>query len=496
MTKSKPTLLAATLLLATLFTLSCSDGGGGNDAVVKKAKISGVSQKGPFVKGSAAILYELNKDLSQTGRIFQDIIADDKGTFEIKNVELVSPYALLKAEGYYRNEVTGQISAAPITLYAIADVTDRDNVNINILTHLEYRRVMKLVEGGMGVREAKKQAHKEILAVFGISGDFADSEDMSIFGNSESDAALLAISVLLQKDLGEGEFSMQLAEFSLAFAEIGTWDNETAKAAIADWALSADLGGIRSNILAWGLSSDVPDFGKHMTAYWTAHFGLGVCNYELQGTFKEPYYICNDGFWKKANCSEIYPSKKPCFFDERDGKHYKYDVLINNDNFIEIIIMKENLNYSRNNTLGYCYGEDMDGTNPHKDGIGCDNGYGRVYEWNVAMDGNSLQDLCPKGWRIPNLVEWNTINSILRNNNRQGSAFFGILSGNYNLDSQYPPLGWKERDVSGFAWANNSDKSFVWYGYDDLSIDTYMWMDPQTSDYAVKAHFPIRCITD
>jgi len=354
MNKSKLTLLTAALALATALTFSCSDDSGGGGNPVKKAKISGVSQKGPFTKGSAAILYELNNDLSQTGRIFQDIIADDKGNFEIKNVELVSPYALLKAEGYYRNEVTGQVSAAPITLYAIADVTDRDNVNVNLLTHLEYRRVMKLAEGGKSVREAKKQAQKEILAVFGISGDFIDSEDMSIFGTSEGDAALLAISVLLQRNLSEGNFSEQLSAFSLEFAESGTWDNETVRTAMADWAgdtfrycysseaclliyaatdelnceergnkvvvscdnsdfAKMDLPLIKNNILAWGLSENVPAFEKYVNGFWADNYGLGECSGNREREIKlnenktssNMYYVCESGSWRAMSEFEI-----------------------------------------------------------------------------------------------------------------------------------------------------------------------------------------------
>jgi len=252
-------LLTAALVLATAFTLSCSsdDGGGneppgnglagGNDSSssvltvssssdggqsetkITKSSITGISQKGPFVKGSRATLYELDDSFSQTGRQFFDIIADDLGTFEIKNVELVSPYALLEADGFYRNEVTGQTSTAPIKLYAIADIREKDNVNVNLLTHLEYYRVLNLVEGGKSVAEAKKQAQKEILAVFGISGEFENSEDMSIFGTTEGDAVLLAISILLQGNLGEGNFSQRLTDFALNLKESGAWNNETAK---------------------------------------------------------------------------------------------------------------------------------------------------------------------------------------------------------------------------------------------------------------------------
>jgi len=337
---------------------SSSSGGGGVAGSLRKDQISGVSQKGPFVKGSTATLYELDDKFVQTGRSFRDIIADDKGSFDIKiNVELVSPYAMLEADGYYRNEVTGKISTGTIKLYAVADIREKSNVNVNILTHLEYYRVQKLVEGGKSLQDAKKQAQKEILAVFGISGSFENSEDMSIFGTTDGDAALLAISVLLQGELSEGQFVERLTDFRLGFRETGAWDNETAKNAMADWAsagalgfvassyclydptyqypgnsncwpmptddmckggklvtscsnpssvisITSSLAKVRGNILGWNLSSAVPDFEKYVNNYWYVNYGLGACNASLQNSIKSSSknvdFICKDNAWAAA----------------------------------------------------------------------------------------------------------------------------------------------------------------------------------------------------
>jgi uncharacterized protein (TIGR02145 family) len=279
----------------------------GSESTVKitKSKISGVSQKGPFVEGSTVTLYELNDEFAQTGRSFKSIIADNKGSFEIRGVELISPYAMLEASGYYRNEVTGQLSKSPITLFAIADVREKDNFNVNLLTHLEYYRVLNLAESGKDVAEAKKQAQEEILAVFGIDGNFENSEDMNIFGATEGDAALLAISVLLQGNLSEGEFSQRLTNFAQSIKESGKWENETAKTAIADWASAASLAGIRSNITSWGLSSEAPDFEKYVTDYWTTAYSLGGCasanDDEIKKDNRDIYRICKTGNWVVAS---------------------------------------------------------------------------------------------------------------------------------------------------------------------------------------------------
>ncbi len=274
--------LALLAIFAVALVLSCSDLGRDNPldpkswkydpslaqgAKITKEKITGFSQKGPFIVNSSVTLQELDARLSQTGNLFQGL-TDASGGFEINGITLASPYALLKAEGYYRNEVTGG-NSEQITLYAIADITDKSSVNVNILTHLEYHRVLSLVEQGKSLREAKQQALGEILAVFGIGAGAAakGSEDMSIFGTGDGDAALLAISVLLQGGLGAGDFSALLGSFSQGFKVSGVWEDEAGKAAVKAWACTADLAAIRSNVLAWGISASVPNFEKYVTAY-------------------------------------------------------------------------------------------------------------------------------------------------------------------------------------------------------------------------------------
>jgi len=99
--------------------------------------ISGFSQKGPFAKGSAITIWEFNANTAKTERSFATSVTDDDGSFGIKNLDLTTPYVLIKAEGFYRSEESGNLSASPITLYSLADVKSKGKVNVNVLTHLE-----------------------------------------------------------------------------------------------------------------------------------------------------------------------------------------------------------------------------------------------------------------------------------------------------------------------------------------------------------------------
>ena len=113
-------------------------------AIVDKT-ISGGSQKGPFVNGSSVTVLELGEEsLAQTGSSYEGKIKNDKGEFSLKVAKLVSPYVLLKANGFYRNEITGEKSKSPVTLYALTDLSERDEANVNLLTHMPYERSIYL----------------------------------------------------------------------------------------------------------------------------------------------------------------------------------------------------------------------------------------------------------------------------------------------------------------------------------------------------------------
>lgn len=287
---------------------------------IKNKSITGVSQKGPFVTGTPIKVYELDgKTYAQTGKSFTGKITSDDGKFSVSNVSLASQYALLEANGYYRNEVTGEKSKGAITLYAITDLSDRKNVNINPLTHLEYERVLYLVGTGINIPAAKKQAEAEILNAFGISGKFESSEDLDIFSEGEGNAALLAISVMMLGGLGdskdessEAELTERLAKFAADIEKDGTWDDEETKAAIADWASEAKIDEIQYGIKEWKLSDVIPAFEKYVRNFWHTNYGLSICNSENSGvvaaaknSLVQKYLICRDGKWERARKIEV-----------------------------------------------------------------------------------------------------------------------------------------------------------------------------------------------
>ena len=308
-----------TFLLAACGDDSKAAGGTEEDSAITAIKdktVSGVSQKGPFVKGASVTVYELDgKSLSQTGRSYEGKIKNERGEFSVDVVKLESQYALLKADGYYRNEITGEKSNSTVTLYAMTNLSDRNEVNVNLLTHLEYERSRYLVKyEKMGVGKAKLQAESEVLKSFGIEDEFENSENLNIFGEDDGSAALLAVSVLMQGDLKEADFTERLTEYADDIEEDGVWDDKKTATKIADWAAEKSLNGglttIRSNIAGWELSADVPAFEKYVNNYWWQNYGLGSCTEKREGEVLqntnalsksyETYFICKKGVWRVA----------------------------------------------------------------------------------------------------------------------------------------------------------------------------------------------------
>ena len=323
--------ILGSLVLGAMFW-ACSDdgkevvGGASGDlgvTAVKDWKVAGVSQKGPFVTGSAVTVQELDGiTLKQTGKSFKGSIKSDKGDFAINGIDLVSQYAMLEASGYYWSEICGCKSMGTVTLRAITDLSDRNNVNINLFTHLEFERVMHLVtEEGKTVAEAKAQAESEILASFGIDVQLENPEDLNIFESGDGNAALLAVSVLMQGNADAADLSERMGDFSTALAAEGSWDNPKTKAAMADWASEADVYGmfpdLLRNLREWG-NDEVPDFVKYVRNFWYDIYGLGACTESREGEVAADsnkqsvfYYkksdlrfVCESGKWKKAETLE------------------------------------------------------------------------------------------------------------------------------------------------------------------------------------------------
>ena len=311
-------------LLFLLFLISCGNDSGNsaeNSEKIINTTISGMAQ-GPFEKGATVSVYELDTNFQQTGYNIETSIKSDKGDFSVKLRDFESQYILFKVEGYYFNIFTNKKIKDKLTLYALTDLSERDKVNINLLTHLAYNRTQYLVsEKNVPIKKAKKQAENEVLKAFEIEDDFDDAEDIDIFGKGKQSAALLAISVLMQSHLLDASLNDRLADFASDIEKDGTWDNEQIKTEIADWAsrvsLNSGFDKVKGYIKKWNQTVDLSAFEKYVENFWQQNYNLGECtdkrSYEVKGNrnklsnFREEHFICKSNKWEMTPTEEKYP---------------------------------------------------------------------------------------------------------------------------------------------------------------------------------------------
>ncbi len=239
---------------------------------VNRTDVSGFVQKGPFINGTDISVTELTEELAQIGKMFSSQIMDNKGTFDIKNIELTSPFVELKANGFYFNEVANENSPAQLTLFALADVTETSDINVNVLSNLEKNRVQYLVSNGTNFKDAKQQAQAEILSIFEIESDnISDSERLDISKPGDGNAALLAASVILQGYLPVSELSELLANISTDIREDGILNSAQLGTTLINNARLIKLAEIRQNLASkyetLGLATVVPNFEKYVNQF-------------------------------------------------------------------------------------------------------------------------------------------------------------------------------------------------------------------------------------
>ena len=187
--------------------------------------VSGKVEKGPFVSGSTINLQPMDSKLTPTGSTFSSSITDNSGNFTFNTTTLETPYAQLTANGYYFNENKGALSIGTLSLRAVVDLSELQTVNVNILTHLKYSRIINLVKNaGKSYKEANKQAQQELLSAFGLQ-QFTESDaaSYSITAGTPEAAALIAISSMILAKRSEAQVTEYLAKLSQEFGDNGTF---------------------------------------------------------------------------------------------------------------------------------------------------------------------------------------------------------------------------------------------------------------------------------
>lgn len=238
------------LLFLLAFVTGCEEDNK-DDFTPKLYKVTGKVEKGPFINGSKITAQALDKDYNLTGEVYQGIIVDDDGSFNLGEVKLNSPYVLLTADGYYFNEVDGELSTGQISLQSIVNLANNKQANINILTHLKTQRMMQLLKNNKpDFNEADAKVQKEVLKSFGLER-YAEKDvcNFSIAAGTDEAGALIVVSSTLLRDRTDAELTEYLAKLSAEFKAEGTFTDNTKKQLRED-AMMLDVNDISDNIVS------------------------------------------------------------------------------------------------------------------------------------------------------------------------------------------------------------------------------------------------------
>ena len=288
--------LSLFLMLFSFFLLeSCSDGSDVDSSDFHVENVSGVAEKGPFVRGSSVVLYELNPEtFAQTGKVFTGSVDGDDGSFSIGNVELNSPYVLVEINGYYWHEIYGKKTTNTLSLKAVASIKEGTKVNVNVGTDITYKRIFRLVQEGVSFEEAKVQAETELSkAIFGEESNI-EFEKSSIFDNDR----LLALTQIV---LSAGTESDVVEMLSL----LG--DNPNDEQLLVKLADRNALNYQYSEFMRKFINEKYPDveigwFDKYVISFWERIYGLEFCDASLAGTLDTVHAESSDNDGRVVYC--------------------------------------------------------------------------------------------------------------------------------------------------------------------------------------------------
>lgn len=466
--------------------------------------IKGAAQKGPLVKGSNVVLRETLAEgtLEPTGREFHTTTVNDKGEFQFGDLDLESQYALLSAEGYYAREYDGERSKCSMRLDAVTNLNNRNTANINLLTHFEYKRVLKLVGEGKPFAEAKKQASREVLAAFGVDIDVSSAEDLNIFNTSEGDRTLFNISLLIDNTPewtywvdDEKEDCPKLQNYLDGFAEDFADDGELSDSimqSIAGRAYEVTRMYDRMEFIdeddMWEKEAADPgsyddlvvmkkeyEFSKlvllhHLEIdactenrwgeYTAFHKPIEVYDYQEgeQRILDSGYVLCDGYKWNIKtrgyidSLTTMFEHENGTMIDPRDGREYKTISFEYEGKRYEW--MAENLMYSVapvTRTKGGRVDRSQPGVYSWTEAMHLNEGYMTRFVREGLID-SLHQGICPDGWHVANSEEWKTLldyvdgnpNNLLDENwrtDRETAIAKGLTGVFYNrLDFNLVPL--------------------------------------------------------
>jgi hypothetical protein len=233
----------------------------------KSYSLMGNFEKGPFIIGSEITIQEFDDNLVSTGKTFHTETISNVGNYNM-DLSLTEKLVEVSADGYYFNEISGQLSNSKLRLSALANAYDNENININILTHLSKKRIKALVSDGKIFSVAKKQAEEEVQELFNfVSADWEinDFDRMSISEYGDNNSYLLLVSAIIQNiNMSTSQLSEYIERLAQDLSDNGVVNDNGLIESINLSAEAVNLSIVRTNLTTrydeLGETVNLPDF--------------------------------------------------------------------------------------------------------------------------------------------------------------------------------------------------------------------------------------------
>lgn len=358
---------------------------------------------------------------------------DANGMFKVDRFSVKSPYLFIETE-IGQNPTLEDVKLWRCNLI---DLRKTRSLVMNVMTTLATPRHKNLMLSGMDFETARAKAEKEVLDAFVIREEMPSFDMMGYQENEiHSKAAFLMMSFLYTMG---SDYIISVAE---DIGEDGKWDG--------DWEIDPLWNGKYMQGLYWSntienvrglllgeMSGDLFEFKSYLAyddkdtsdadlmnlarSYLFNLFevtdNLGRCTAERQGektsiVSNTKEIVCDSGFWSVMEQGYVHEDGE--MVDSRDGKTYKTITI--NVKGEPVTWMAENLayevpssvcfnneeencqKYGRMYTLDVSHGIEIDSLQMLIDGD--------KYEVAEVMSGRNSQGICPDGWRLPRLSDW------------------------------------------------------------------------------------------
>ena len=314
---AKETLLSSSSSLMEIDTLEGLD----IIYVLVDGTVSGVVALDDFAKAKVRIVQLDTADAYKETSIAFSGDVGKGGAYEIKKIELPQPYVQISVDGKIENVTDGK--SASVSLKALGDATSSEKFNLNLLTTLEAERTLELLGGKKAsFEEAKFEAAEDVWKMFNLESiDFDVTENIHVSDASESGAALLASTVLLQAGASSvnGDFAKFFKAVSADVANDGKWDDDGTRLAIADWALATD---IKDGFAALRKSIEkkigkVSGFEKYLKNFYLTELEFPTCDASSKG---EVFFVKNPSSnFYASKYDDVTKSSERFICDEKKG---------------------------------------------------------------------------------------------------------------------------------------------------------------------------------